>query len=75
MWNNPDQCEHGYSEKRRNCLTCHKDPGQCDWGACTDAGTDFKRKSYVTGQHIETRTLCGNHARICLQLDGHVYSE
>lgn len=69
----PTHCMHGYSEKFRTCLTCHKDPGQCDWGACEAPGTDHKRNT-ADGKLIEVRTLCGDHARLCLQLDGHVYS-
>lgn len=68
----PAHCMHGFSEKYQHCLTCHKLPGQCDWGACEDKGRDHKR--FSNGKYVETRTLCGDHTRLCLQLDGHVYS-
>jgi hypothetical protein len=41
-------CMHGYSEKAQSCLTCHKLPNECDWGACQDKDT---RKTIKTRLH------------------------
>lgn len=65
-------CMHGYV--LTDCLTCHKEPGQCDWGACESRNVQPYKRT-VDGRHVETRSLCGDHIRLSLQLDGYVYSD
>ncbi len=48
---------HGILE----CGTCHKHPGDCDMGDCTDPGVDswvFR----VEGRVVEVRTFCTKHS-------------
>ncbi len=42
----------------RSCLTCFKEPGECDWGACQRRST-----SIVTTVRNEKRPACAKHAK------------
>ena len=61
-------CMHGYSEKAKNCATCHKDANQCDWGACESTNVRPYRR-FVNNKHVETRNLCAEHLKASFELN------
>lgn len=53
-------CMHGFRET--DCLTCHKEPGECDYGGCC-APAVVVVSMYQGRRLVEVRPACARHAK------------